>query len=189
MRFHRDSPKPRGWQRLTSSTWLCLECQKDIRGDSPELLYMADLDYVFHNHQGMAFRSIKVKRNKEGMRVSLPGITFEDSEDGSLSITGVSAHSITTPDLSFYPPSTQRSKQSFQDIDDIERAKATIEGHPAGISRKEIAEELNMSHARVRKAVKKILENESRFSEKKRRITVTSEDTPEWWKTMKRDLE
>lgn len=77
MRFHKDVDRPRGWNGLISSKWFCHMCEKHIPGDSDDLIYIADLDYVYHIHSDKLYRVLKVKQRKIGIQISLPGVDFE----------------------------------------------------------------------------------------------------------------
>ena len=153
MRFRNDVDRPRGWRRLESSKWFCFKCEENIPGDSNELIYVADMDYVYHIHIGKSsFRVLKVKQTKKGLQVSLPGVKFDGTDPSTLVITGITAHTIDTPNLSQYSSTLPKKKQQrFQTINDTERIKSVIENHPSGISRKNIAQELRMSTSRFGK--------------------------------------
>ncbi len=76
-------------------------------------------------------------------------------------------------------------------MDDIERVKSVIGNHPSGITRKNIAKQLRMTDSRVRKAVKIILESDPSVKEVKKgkEVLLTTEVTPDWWKTMRSEIE
>ena len=192
MRFRNDVVRPRGWRRLESSKWFCFKCKENIPGNSNELTYVADMDYVYHIHSGKSsFRVLKVEQTKKGLRVSLPGVEFDGTGPNALAITEITAHTIDTPNLSQYSSTFPKKKQqSFQTINDIERIKSVIESHPSGISRKNIAQELGMSKSRVGKIVRGILDSDSKYQEVKngKESLVRTESIPNWWKSLKSDI-
>ncbi len=192
MRFRNDVDRPRGWRRSESSKWFCFKCEEIISGNSNELIYVADMDYVYHIHTGKSsFRVLKVEQTKKGLRVSLPGVKFDGTDSSTLAITGITAHTIDTPNLSQYSSTLPRKKQqSFRTINDTERVKSVIESHPSGISRKDIAQELGMPKSRVGKIVREILDSDSNYQEVKvgKESLVRTESLPGWWKSLKSDI-
>ena len=193
MRFRNDVDRPSGWKRLESSKWFCFKCKENIPGNSNELIYVADMDYVYHIHIGKSsFRVLKVKQTKKGLRVSLPGVKFDGTDPGTLAITGITAHTIDTPNLSQYSSTLPKKKQQrFQTINDTERIKSVIESHPSGISRKNIARELRISTSRVGKLVREILDSDSKYQEVKdgKESLIRTESIPDWWKSLKSEIE
>ena len=193
MRFRNDVDRPRGWRRLESSKWFCFKCEEIIPGNSNELIYIADIDYVYHIHTGKSsFRVLKVKQTKKGLRVSLPGVKFDGTNPNALTIAEITAHTIDTPNLGQYSFTLLRKKQqSFQTIEDTERIKSVIVSHPSGISRKNIARELRMSKSRVGKIVRDILDSDSNYQEVKdgKESLVRTESIPDWWKSLKNEIE
>jgi len=191
MRFHNDVDRPRGWKRSESSKWFCFKCGKFISGSSNELIYIADMDYFYHIHNGKSsFRVLKVEQTKKGLRVSLPGVEFDGTYPNALAITEITAHTIDTPNLSQYSSTLPKKKQqSFQTKDDTERIKSMIESHPSGISRKDIAQELRLSKGRVGKIVREILDSDTYYQEVKdgKESLVRTESVPNWWKSLKSD--
>ena len=193
MRFRNDVDRPRGWRRSESSKWFCFKCEEIISGNSNELIYVADMDYVYHIHTGKSsFRVLKVEQTKKGLRVSLPGVKFDGTDPRTLAITGITAHTIDTPNLSQYSSTLPKKKQqSIQTIEDTERIKAVIETHPSGISRKNIARELRMPISRVGKLAREILDSDSNYQEVKdgKESLIRTESTPHWWKSLKSKIE
>jgi hypothetical protein len=193
MRFRNDVDRPSGWKRLESSKWFCFKCKENIPGNSNELIYVADMDYFYHIHIGKSsFRVLKVKQTKKGLRVSLPGVEFDRTDPSTLAITGITAHTIDTPNLSQYSSTLPKKKQQrFQTINDTERIKSVIESHPSGISRKNIARELGMSTSRVGKLVREILDSDSKYQEVKdgKESLVRTESTLDRWKLLKSAIE
>ena len=193
MRFRNDVDRPSGWKRLESSKWFCFKCKENIPGNSNELIYVADMDYFYHIHIGKSsFRVLKVKQTKKGLRVSLPSVKFDGTDPSTLAITGITAHTIDTPNLSQYSSALPKKKQQrFQTINDTERIKSVIESHPSGISRKNIARELGMSTSRVGKLVREILDSDTYYQEVKdgKESLVRTESTPDWWKSLKSEIE
>ena len=155
MRFRNDVDRPRGWRRSESSKWFCFKCEEIISGNSNELIFVADMDYFYHIHNGKSsFRVLKVEQTKKGLRFSLPGVKYDGADPNALAITKITAHTIDTPNLSQYSFTLLKKKQqSFQTINDTERIKSVIESHPSGISRKNIGQELGMSTGRVGRLV------------------------------------
>ena len=151
------------------------------------------MDYVYHIHIGKSsFRVLKVKQTKKGLRVSLPGVKFDGTDPGTLAITGITAHTIDTPNLSQYSSTLPKKKQQrFQTINDTERIKSVIESHPSGISRKNIARELGMPTSRVGKLVREILDSDSKYQEVKdgKESLIRTESIPDWWKSLKSEIE
>jgi len=192
MRFRNDVDRPRGWRRSESSKWFCFKCKEIIPGNSNELIYVADMDYIYHIHNGKSsFRVLKVEQTKKGLRFSLPGVKFDGTDPNALAITEITAHTIDTPNLSLYSSTLPKKKQqSFQTINDIERVKSVIENHPSGISRKNIGQELGMSTSRVGKLVREIVDSDSKYQEVKdgKESLVRTESIPDWWKSLKSDI-
>ena len=193
MRFRDDVGRPRGWKRLESSKWFCFKCEEIIPGNSNELIFVADMDYVYHIHIGKSsFRALKVKQTKNGLRVSLPGVKFDGTGPSTLAITEVTAQTIDTPNLSQYSSALPKKKQqSFQTKEDTERIESVIESHPSGISRKSIAQELRMPTSRVGKLVREILDSDSNYQEVKdgKESLIRTESIPDWWKSLKSEIE
>ena len=191
--MRNDVDRPRGWKRLESSKWFCFKCEELLPGNSHELIYVADINYIYHIHIGKSsFRVLKAKQTKKGLRVSLPGVEFDGTDPSTLAIAGITAHTIDTPHLGQYSCALPRKKQlSFQTIEDTERVKSVIESHPSGISRKNIARELRMSTSKVGKLVREILDSDSNYQEVKdgKESLVRTESTPDWWKSLKSELE
>ena len=192
MRFRNDIDRPRGWRRSESSKWFCFKCEEIISGNSNELIYVADMDYIYHIHTGKSsFRVLKVEQTKKGLQVSLPGVKYDWANPRTLAITRITAHTIDTPNLSQYSSTLPRKKQqSFRTINDTERVKSVIESHPSGISRKNIAQELGMSKSRVGKIVKETLDSDTYYQEIKdgKESLVRTESIPDWWKSLKSDI-
>ncbi len=192
MRFRNDVDRPRGWRRSESSKWFCFKCKEIIPGNSNELIFVADMDYIYHIHNGKSsFRVLKVEQTKKGLRFSLPGVKFDGTDPNALAITEITAHTIDTPNLSQYSSALPKKKQqSFQTINDTERIKSVIESHPSGISRKNIARKLGMSTSRVGKLVREIVDSDSKYQEVKdgKESLVRTESIPDWWKSLKSDI-
>lgn len=192
MRFRNDIDRPRGWRRSESSKWFCFKCEEIIPGNSNELIFVADMDYFYHIHNGKSsFRVLKVEQTKKGLRVSLPGVKFDGTDPSTLAITEITAHTINTPNLSQYSSALPRKKQqSFQTRENTERIKSVIESHPSGISRKSIAQELRMPTSRVGKLVREILDSDSNYQEVKdgKESLIRTESIPGWWKSLKSDI-
>lgn len=150
------------------------------------------MDYVYHIHSdGSSYRALKVKQTMDGLRVSLPGVEFEETDPHTLSIKGITANTMDTPDLRLYPVTEARKNKSFQTIEDTEHVKAVIESHPSGISRKNIAKELRMPANRVGKIVREILATDSNYREVKegKEMVIRTDPTPDWWKFLKDEIE
>ncbi len=192
MRFRNDVDRPRGWRRSESSKWFCFKCKEIIPGNSNELIFVADMDYIYHVHNGeSSFRVLKVEQTKKGLQFSLPGVKFDGTDPNALAITEITAHTIDTPNLSQYSSILlKKNQQRFQTINDTERIKSVIESHPSGISRKNIGQELGMSTSRVGKLVREILDSDSKYQEVKdgKESLVRTESIPDWWKSLKSDI-
>ena len=192
MRFRNDVDRPRGWRRSESSKWFCFKCKEIIPGNSNELIFVADMDYIYHVHNGeSSFRVLKVEQTKKGLQFSLPGVKFDGTDPNALAITEITAHTIDTPNLSQYSSILlKKNQQRFQTINDTERIKSVIESHPSGISRKNIGQELGMSTSRVGKLVREIVDSDSKYQEVKdgKESLVRTESIPDWWNSLKSDI-